>query len=220
MIYEFPDASQPIRQGDIFFGIPRIEISLSELPLVEDDTSVDTTWDDVVESGQPLVTALVGVRPVKAIVITQDCDAIRASQITLCEIRPFTDVERASAKTSSPKSWVSIITQQARKNLKWFYLPIDARLGFTEKMGVDFQVTLSVLREDLESLRSRRRGRLNREADEHFRERLSEYFRRYPYDEWYALDAAELASYKAIYSDVAPKPWQEDATHRGDSTLV
>jgi len=53
-----------------------------------------------------------------------------------------------------------------------------------------------------------RKGRLNPVADEHFRERIGEYFRRYPYDEWYALDRDELDEYRRKYPEVTPFPWQ------------
>ena len=141
------------------------------------------------------------VRPVIAIVATQDCDALRSNDITFCEIRPFIDVERSSKYAKSPKAWIRKITQQARINQKWFYLPPDERLGFTIKMAVDFMVTLRVPREDLEALKSLRKGRLNLVADEHFRERIAEFFRRYPYDEWYPLNVEEMDLYRKEYPD-------------------
>jgi len=75
-------------------------------------------------------------------------------------------------------------------------------------MAVDFLVTLRIPREDLESLRSLRKGRLNPVADEHFRERIAEFFRRYPYDEWYPLNQEELATYAAAHEGTKPYPWQ------------
>ena len=78
-------------------------------------------------------------------------------------------------------------------------------------MAVDFLVTLRVPREDLEKLRSLRRGRLNAVADEHFRERIGEFFRRYPYDEWYALDEQEMSEYKKEYLDTEAFPRQRVA---------
>ena len=52
-------------------------------------------------------------------------------------------------------------------------------------------------------------ARLNDLADEHFRERLAEYFRRYPYDEWYPLDKAELEEYRRSKPEpIQPYPWQ------------
>lgn len=81
-------------------------------------------------------------------------------------------------------------------------------VGFAEKMAVDFRSAIRVPGDDLHSLRRLRRGRLNPEADEHFRERLSEFFRRYPYDEWYLLNAEEFGEYRKSYSDAVPREWQ------------
>ena len=49
------------------------------------------------------------------------------------------------------------------------------------------------------------------EADEHFRERLAEFFRRYPYDEWYPLEKAEFAEYKKSYPETEPREWQKES---------
>ena len=117
-------------------------------------------------------------------------------------------MEGKARPTKDAKGWVGILTQHARVNLKWFYLPPDSRLEFEEKMAADFAVTLRVPRVELESLRGFRKGRLNPTADEHFRERLAEFFRRYPYDEWYPLDEAELAEYRRKYPQARPFPWQ------------
>lgn len=217
MIYERTLPDDPIRQGDIFVGLPRVDFSLEKLPVVDNGEVEERAWTEVLGDGTNTIAAVVGIRPVMAIVITQDCDAIRAAQITLCEVRAFADVERSAKDTKSPKSWMDRITQQAKKNLKWFYLPQDTSYGIAGKMAVDFQVTLSVTRLDLESLRMKRIGRLNSVADEHFRERLSEFFRRYPVDEWYALDSDELAKYKEQYPEVVPFPWQSPAEHNGPS---
>lgn len=209
MIYEYPDAAKPVRQGDVFVGLPRIDISLREIPIVGADGETSLLgWREVVETGRP-VTAVLGLRPVAGIVATQDCDASRAHDITLCEISRFREVEGKSTNTTKPRSWKNLITQHSRINLKWFYLPPDGRIGFEEKMAVDFMLTMRVPRKELEELRDLRRGRLNPIADEHFRERISEFFRRYPYDEWYSLDKEELQAYMHEYPDAQPFPWQE-----------
>lgn len=207
MIYEFPPADAAIRQGDIFVGLPRVDVPLTKLTVVGEGEDLETDWDWVVQAGKPIV-AMLPVRPVAAIVITQDCDALRAPDISLCEIRPFPEVEGKAAQTKDAKGWMSIITQQARLNLKWFYLPPDARIGFTQKMAVDFRVVLRVPGPELEGRRILRAGRLIPEADEHFRERLSEFFRRYPYDEWYPLNAEEFQAYRSRYNASEPRPWQ------------
>jgi len=152
-----------------------------------------------------------------AIVATQDCDALRSPDITLCEIREFREVERKSKETTAAKKWKDILTQHARINQKWFYLPPDDQIGFDKKMAVDFLVTIRVPREDLEEIRSLRRGRLNKMADEHFRERLTEFFRRYPYDEWYPLNKEEFAEYKKEYPDVVPFAWQQTSNADAES---
>lgn len=208
MIYEFPGPDAPIRQGDIFIGLPRVEVSLRRLRVLEDTGPVDIEWKEVVESGQT-VTAVLPVKPVMAIVATQDCDTVHNLDITLCEIRYFRDVEGMAKDTQTPKGWVSILTQHARLNLKWFYLPPDSRIGFKDKLAVDFAVTIRVPTAELEEMRHLRKGRLNPLADEHFRERIAEFFRRYPYDEWYPLNREELAEYQKKHSDAAPFPWQQ-----------
>jgi len=208
VIYEFPDSAAPIRQGDIFIGLPRIDFSLSRLPIVSEDGGLEEIkWIEIARD-IGLVTAMLAIRPVCAIVATQDCDNQHGRDITLCEIREFRDVERKCKETTSYKSWVKIITQHARINQKWFYLPPDPQIGFKEKMAVDFMVTLRLPRVDLEELRNLRIGRLNYIADEHFRERISDFFRRYPYDEWYPLSSEEFEEYKREYPEVDPFPWQ------------
>ncbi|HLA81461.1 MAG TPA: hypothetical protein VJP78_07585 [Thermoleophilia bacterium] len=210
MIYDFPAQTDPIRQGDIFIGLPRIDLSLQKVLLVDEDGERIAEWRDLANQSEP-INIIVPARPVAAIVATQDCDAYRSRDITLCEIRGFREVEGKSKDTRSAKSWKNMLTQHARINQKWFYLPPSAQLGFSDKMAVDFPVTLRLPREDLESLRSLRRGRLNTVADEHFRERIGEFFRRYPYDEWYPLDAQEMAEYAKEYRDAEPFPWQSVA---------
>lgn len=210
MIYEFPDKTAPIRQGDIFIGLPRIDLSLEKIVLVDEEGERIAKWEEIANQQSP-VDIIVSARPVASIVATQDCDAYHSRDITLCEIRKFRDVERKSKDTRVAKSWKNILTQHARINQKWFYLPPSDQLEFYDKMAVDFLVTLRVPRKDLENLRILRRGRLNTTADEHFRERIGEFFRRYPYDEWYALNEEELAAYTNEYPDIEPFDWQRGA---------
>lgn len=207
MIYEFPESAAPIRQGDIFVGLPRIDISLNEIIVVSESGESVARWSDIESKGEP-INVIVPVRSVAAIVATQDCDAVNGRDITLCEIGHFRDIERQGANASSPKAWKSIITQQARKNQKWFYLPPDKKIGFSDKLAVDFMVTMRFSRTELEALKHLRKGRLNSIADEHFRERIGEFFRRYPYDEWYPLNPEELSAYITEYPDTRPFPWQ------------
>jgi hypothetical protein len=209
LIYKFPPPEEAIRQGDIFVKMPRIDIPpLKALPILDEKgNELVKSWKEIAVQGDPVIIG-VAVRPVAAIVITQDCDAIRAPEIVLCEIQPFAQVEGRAKNLTNPERLINVITQHARINQKWFYLPADDRVGFTSKMAADFRITLRVLRDDLEELKSLRVGRLNDVAQAHFRERVGEFFRRYPYDEWYSLSADELEVYKKNRDGVQPYPWQ------------
>ncbi len=213
MIYEKTANSDPIRQGDIFVYMPRIDFDLESLPVVSDDADlVQNNWVDLTKgSSNDLITSLVAIRPVMAIVITQDCDAARIDDIALCEIIPFEKVEPNIKNTKYPQNTWKVITKNSRINLKWFYLPQEQSIGFKERMAVDFQSVLRVSRTFLEKHLERFRiARLNEVANQHFRERISEYFRRYPYDEWYSLDKHEFEEYrKAKPEPIDPFPWQE-----------
>lgn len=183
-------------------------MSLGRLVVTDGKDTFETDWQQVVDSGQ-VVTAILPVRPVTAIVATQDCDVSHNADITLCEISDFRTVEGKAKETQKASSWVNILTQHARINLKWFYIPPDETIGFKDKSAVDFTMTIRVPRSDLEQMRKLRIGRLNSVADEHFRERMAEFFRRYPYDEWYPLNNEELAEYQKRYPDTKPYPWQQ-----------
>jgi hypothetical protein len=198
-------------RGDIFIGLPGIDISLEQVLLAGDKGEQAVKWTDLARQNRP-VNIIVPVRPVAAIVATQDCDALRSRDVTLCEIREFREVEGKSKDTTSAKSWKNILAQHARINQKWFYLLPDSRLGFSDKIGVDFMVTLRVPRQDSEGLCWLRRGRLNAIADEHFRERIGEFFRRYPYDGWSVLNGDEFEEYKMAYDDLEPFPRQRPSS--------
>lgn len=215
MIYESVPPDEPVRQGDIFVSVPKVELQLERMVLAgEDETFSTGSWDEI-RSGNDPVSLLVNARPVTAIVISQDCDASRAQDLSLCEIRAFHDVEGRDKQTKdSPKKWVKLVTQHARMNQKWFYLPSDPRFDINERMAADFRVVIQLPLADLDGLRQLHRvGRLNDLASAHFRERIAEFFRRYPYDEWYPLDGAELEFYKGQSSEpIDAFPWQRGAS--------
>jgi len=76
-------------------------------------------------------------------------------------------------------------------------------------MGCDFRVLIRAPRHDLEQMLDLRVGRLNQEATEHFRETLAQYFRRYPYNEWYPLTPDEFREYAVDSPElIEPYPWQ------------
>ena len=109
MIYDFPEPAAPIQQGDIFRSIPRIDAQLAELPVLDEDGSYTTDWRVLAEADNP-TTAIVAMRPVYAIVITQDCDAVRIDDIALCEIQRFELVEPSAMGAKYPAKSSSTLT--------------------------------------------------------------------------------------------------------------
>lgn len=209
MIYEVVPIESPIRQGDIFRGLPKATISLMSLSILNaENESEAVRWEDLRESPEP-ITAVVGLTPATGIVITQDCDTVRAPEISLCEIKPLSTVVGDATQPKNAKKWVEFLRRHTIQNLKWFYLPPDPRVGFAERMAVEFQSVLQVPRDELEQVKHFRVGRLNSVGDEHFRERLAEFFRRYPYDEWYSYNKDEFQAYREMYPDATPFEHQQ-----------
>ncbi len=104
----------------------------------------------------------------------------------------------------------ALVTEN-RKRPGVFFLASDERIGFSKKMAVDFTNTIGVQREGLEKFLANRKGRLNKIACEHFREKLSHFFHRYAWNEWYILNKEEIASHKE-YSTYSPErlyDWQK-----------
>lgn len=211
MIYDIPSTNDPIKQGDIFRYVPRIEINLEQLAVLDGDDILNRTWDDLtLNRGNSPITSVVAIRPVTAIVMTQDCDAVRVDDIALSEIVFFDKVMPDINNSKYPQKTWGIITKQSRLNLRWFYLPIDLNIGFSKRMAVDFHSVLRTSRFFLENhIAQFRIARLNSVAVEHFREKLSDYYRRYAYDEWYSLDKMEFDDYRKNKNEpIEPFPWQ------------
>jgi hypothetical protein len=198
MIYEFPASSAPIRQGDIFIDVPRVEFELSsDVSVLEEDHKVSSiSWEELVREKKD-VAAVLGITLVPAIVATQSCDAQRKEYVTLCEI---VDLEEIGAfrehHKQSPKSRVKGLLNNERKIHSFFYLPPDDILGFELCKAVQFSHTMRIARNVLEIIKDNRKGRLNATAYEHFREKFSNYYRRYAFDEWYMLNKDELREYE------------------------
>lgn len=212
MIYDIPLPAEPIKQGDIFRYIPRIDVNLEELAIYEGEEFSERNWVELTKNneGQP-ITGIVAIKPVTAIVITQDCDAVRVDDIALAEIVLFSDVQTDINRTKYPEKTWGVITKQSRLNLRWFYLPKDPHIGFEDRMAVDFHSVLRTSRSFLGKHSDQFRvARLKEVAGEHFREKLSEYYRRYPYDEWYPLDKNEFQQYKGSKNEpIDPFDWQK-----------
>jgi hypothetical protein len=203
-VYSKLSAGEQIRQGDIFRWLPKVELLLGEasLPMViepkeEGGRMID--WCKFVLTSKTLTT-FASVRSVYGIVISQDCDASHCMNLTFAEIKPFKEINgfREMAEPPNPNSVIKIVTEHARKNQKWYFLSESDDLGFNRKMGVDFESLFEVNREMLvKNIDLLRLGRLDDEvAWPHFRERVAEFFRRYPYNEWYPLNSEEASIYE------------------------
>jgi hypothetical protein len=212
MIYEAVVPSEPIQQGDIFRDIPRVDFSLSSLAVLDKNYQpTATTWRDVLTSKPDApISAVLAVKPVTAIVITQNCDAARGQTLSLCQIDDYLEATGQSSPPKTPKAWQSLLLRMSRQNSRYFYLPADSGFGLGDKSAVDFRVVLPVPRVDLESMRDLRINRLNQVAREHFREALSHFFRRYAYNEWYPLTRDEFAAYAdQVGEQIPPFDWQK-----------
>jgi hypothetical protein len=205
MIYERVNLEEPLQQGDIFRSVPRADFSLSNLAILSSEGQAEqVTWRELVEHGDTDgVTAVVAIKPVMAIVLSQNCDTARGRDISLCAVEPLAE-HMGEKLATKPRSWNNQLLKHAH-NPRYFYLPADGNLGITERMSADFRSVMRVDREDLLDLRADYRiARLNDVAGEHFRESLAQFFRRYPVNEWYPLTKEEVAVYaeeKGLSSD-------------------
>jgi len=206
MIYLPVATTDPIQQGDIFRSIPRIDFNLSSLAVVADgegEAALQTSWKDLVAKEGNLsagpISAVLAMKSVSAIVITQNCDAARGEFLSLCQINDYLEVMGQNEAPKNARKW---------KN-RFYYLPEDFALGLRKRQAVDFRVVLPVRRLDLEALREYRLGRLNLHASEHFRESLAHFFRRYAHDEWYPLNSEEYQAYADDCGEpITPYPGQ------------
>jgi hypothetical protein len=203
-VYSLLKPEIPIRQGDIFRFIPKIELLLGSgnLPLLYENTEKgnrEIDWFQAAEAELDVITTL-KVRSVTGIVISQDCDASRAVHVAFCEIKPFKAVNSDYQEVWGTPKFVEELIKHVRKSQKWFYLAEDNNIGFTNKMGVDFESVFQVNRAMLEAHIERLRvGRLDDDvACPHFRERVAEFFRRYPYNEWYPFNSKEVDAYEKL----------------------
>ena len=224
MIYAHVGPDDPIRQGDIFRSVPRVDISLTQLVAISKESPVQTAWKDALKDDSlceppsehnpsPLIRAILPIASVDAIILSQDCDAARDEELSLCEIGLLPSVWSQAKQAKGAKWYAEMLTRQGSEQLKIFYLPEEIAenriVGFDSKMAADFSSIFQLRRAELESLKEFRTGRLNDEAYAHFREKLSEYFRRYPVDPWYALNTEEFSLYSSKQQEpVKPRPYQ------------
>lgn len=196
MIYESIASTEELQQGDIFRSVPRSEISLSRLAIVaEDGQTEQATWQELIQSDSLApIPAIVALKPVMAIVVSQNCDAARGKDISLCAVEPLSEHLKDN-HSPNPKKWNNQLLKHAH-NPRYFYLPADPSVGIPDRMSADFRSIIRLDRDDILKMRGTCRvARLGRVAAEHFRESLAQFFRRYPVNEWYPLTKDEAAVY-------------------------
>ncbi|MBX9725336.1 MAG: hypothetical protein K2X81_28300 [Candidatus Obscuribacterales bacterium] len=171
-------------------------------------------WENLYSSAisEPL-PIVVSVRTTSAIVISQDCDCSREVDLSLCEIRKIQLVDGSfKDPKETPDWWQRQIIKQQRSNPKWFYLPQSDDVGIPWRAAVDFATIIRIPRGDLkEYAPTLRKARLNETAYQHFKERLSNYFRRFAASDWFALSKEEFRAYSEKLPDsekVTPFDWQ------------
>ncbi len=206
MCYVTLGPDDPIRQGDIFSSLPLPKISLDELQVISEDAGIEgAKWIDIQDRDK--ILTMIELEKTWGIVATQDCDATRSDSISLFQIISF---EKAyGSKPGKPSAWVSTLTERICKNASWFYLPKDENFSIDMEMAVNFHEVFQIERVDLIRNIDLRVGRLANFAYEHYREAIAQYFRRYPYNEWYPFNKSQLEYYastkKCRVQDIMPK---------------
>lgn len=220
-IYSNPKPNSKIQQGDIFVDLPLVLVTMKDLSFVPrgQGEPVSIEWTRLLEMmpADNCFSLRVPVIKVNGIVISQNCDASRDPYVSLCVFRNFEDVDRNFTQQNCSKAdWFAKNLRNFRsKAPKWFYLPPDPRLRTKVKQAVDFAMTLSYQRTELESLtKLHRTARLNSVAERHFRESLAHYFHRYPVDDWYSFDGKEFEEYRKMDASARPFPEQMEKALR------
>jgi hypothetical protein len=212
-VYSKLNADEPIRQGDIFRWLPKIDVVLGDalLPMLvepEEKGGKEIDWFQYAQTAalavtspdEDVKTAAVSIRSVYGIVISQDCDVSRCENVVFAEVKPLKEIKAFKDMKEPPtaSTVIKMVTEHTHKNQKWYFLSDSKDLSFDRKMAVDFDSIFEVKREMLiKYIEPLRIGRLDDEvAWPHFRERVAEFFRRYPYNEWYPLNADEARFYE------------------------
>ena len=83
MIYSSLQSRAKIRQGDIFWDIPKVIYDPTEI--IE---TIDDKWEvqEVTFKDTPIKAAITKIVPVPGIVVSQDCDNVRKQHIQFAEI--------------------------------------------------------------------------------------------------------------------------------------
>lgn len=187
MIYTPVPSQDPICQGDIFYKLPFLRFDLKNLQYINSDHDVvQGSWNEKIEDNTWI---LANVQKVYAIVLTEDCDCIRNPYISFILITPW------NKKCENAKTWMQEIININTKGLTGMYLPPDPTYQMNKRMLIDFATIFHIDRDGLKQMLNLRLCRLNEEAKNHFRDKISHYFKRYAYEEYYPLNSEEMDQY-------------------------
>jgi hypothetical protein len=208
----------PLAQGDIFDNLIFFNIGsekVSQAVTDGDDVRIkELELGSYVPDGSNTIKNIIvdGIIS-KGIIISQNCDAFRTKYISFCQIKPLKEIDNEYNQT---KKTIDYLTRKYRCKEKYFYLPM-ANFTEEEKMAVDFSRIYQIERTSLEKMKEKRLIRLGEFPMSHFRKKLSNYFERFAYDEWYVLDKSEFDTYKEDRKKeisgeeenlIKPYPWQ------------
>jgi hypothetical protein len=205
MIYDFPQATESLLQGDILFPLPSTYVDVFRAPVIAASGEFEPqSWANI-DRNESVVQAR--VKRSWGILATQDCDVSHSETLSFFEIVPLATL--TNTRPSTPTAWMHLITKREKRSPAWFYLPPDNALGFVEPMGIDFKVVFQTAADSVISgSAALRKGRLKPVALDHFRSAISYFFTRYAYDDWYALTRDQLAAYMNEQGAVEPFDWQ------------
>jgi hypothetical protein len=162
-----------IEQGDIFSNLPFFNINSNIVRFLDpNETDYDRKEINLNEyepAGDGIIKNVVANLLFKpGIVITQNCDALRSTYISFCEIKKFDDPHYFERNTELKK--IDFLMQKYEHKEKYFYLPEKVEI-FEDKMAVDFSRIFQIERVVLEKMIDKRLCSLGKIPLEHFREK-------------------------------------------------
>ncbi len=213
--------SDNFSQGDIFLNLPFLKLDTTKIIQViaegedfkhKESDLLDITGDT---DGYVKESVLVDAEIRPGIIITQNCDLFRTDYISYCAIKEYKS-ENVSAKEGRKENNIAKFSDEDKKT---FFLPDDPKFDFSNKMFVDFSMIQQIHKDVMLGLIKNRRCTIDGLPLEHFRVKLSAYFKRYAYDKWYIFNKNEFSNYKNFkeaqgepkeeLDRIHPFPWQE-----------
>ncbi|MCD6556427.1 MAG: hypothetical protein J7K64_04465 [Bacteroidales bacterium] len=222
VFYYSKNKSISLGQGDIFSYLPFFNINSSIVDVIfpgdEEPVYKETDLAEYVPSDSGVLKNVVTDVILKpGIVITQNCDVLRSDYISFCEIGRFDDIETSLNEKTSELNKLLFLTKKYAHQEKYFYLQDDDRF-FSDRMAVDFSRIYQIKRTLLEKMINKRIASLGKIPLEHFRVKISNYFKRFAYDGWYMLNKDEFEAFYKYKQEkekrkneldlIKPFPWQ------------